>query len=293
MNSIEILPSQYHTELKLDRSDIFSADSWLSKSAIFELYQSSLYKWRFHPRQFKPTVNMAWGSLVDTIITAPEDLATEFAISPFDSYRSKDAREWKAEQEANFKTIITTDLLEEAHKAVKVLTKTHKYAARMIAKSKKQVMLLNKTQHPSIDRDIQLKGLVDLAPEGEPFLMDLKTTADFSTGGFQKTVAKFGYHCQAALYLQLWNSLHPHDQRHRFQIVWQQSASPYEVAVTEMPESDIADGADMMNHLIGKLVRAADKDYWPMRFQKPMLLGRASFGVYADEEEMEPITEAP
>jgi exodeoxyribonuclease VIII len=293
MNSIEILPSQYHTELMLDRSDIFSADSWLSKSAVFELYQSSLYKWRYHPRVFKPTPNMAWGSLVDTIITAPEDLKTEFAISPFDSYRSKDAREWKAEQEANYKTIITTDLLDEAHKAVKVLTKTHKYAAQMIEKSKRQVMLLNTTQHPSVERDINLKGLVDLAPEGEPFLMDLKTTADFGADGFQKTVAKFGYHVQAALYLQLWNSLHPNDQRHRFQIVWQQSAAPYEVAVTEIPETDIADGLDMFNYLLGKLCRASNKNYWPMKFEKPIVLGRAMFGHYADELEMEQPTEAP
>ena len=67
MNSLEILPSQYHTELKLDRSDIFSPESWLSKSSVFELYQSSLYKWRYFPRQFKPTSNMAWGRLVDRV----------------------------------------------------------------------------------------------------------------------------------------------------------------------------------------------------------------------------------
>src|SRR6056300_1141800 len=101
MNSLQTLPSQYHTELTLDRSDIFSPESWLSKSAVFELYQSSLYKWRYYPRQFSPTPAMAWGSLVDTIITAPEDLHTEFSISPFDSFRTKEAREWKAEQEAN------------------------------------------------------------------------------------------------------------------------------------------------------------------------------------------------
>ena len=78
----------------------------MSKSAIFELYQSSLYKWRFHPRQFSPTANMAWGSLVDTIITAPEDLQTEFAISPFDTFRTKEARDWKADMLANNKTIV-------------------------------------------------------------------------------------------------------------------------------------------------------------------------------------------
>jgi hypothetical protein len=235
---------------------------------------------------------MAWGSLVDTIITAPEDLQTEFAISPFDSFRSKEAREWKAEQEANHKVIINTELLEEAHKAVKTLTSTHKYAAKMIEKSKRQVMLLNKMEHPSVDRKVQVKGLVDLAPEGEPFLMDLKTTADFSAGGFEKTQAKFGYNVQAGLYLNLWNSLHPDDQRDRFQIVWQQSAAPYEVAVTEMPAADIQAGADMFSHLLGKLVRAADKNWWPMKYEKPVLLGRAMFGQHMDDEEIDGLTES-
>lgn len=292
MTTKEILPSQYHSELTLDRADIFSHDSWLSKSSVFELYQSSLYKWRYFPREFKPSPAMAWGSLVDTIITAPEDLETEFATNPFDSFRSKEAREWKAEQEANHKTIITADLLDEAQKAVEVLTGKHKYAAHMIEKSKRQVMLLNKMSHPSVDKKVQVKGLVDLAPEGEPFLMDLKTTADFSAGGFEKTQAKFNYNAQAGLYLNLWNSLNPHDQRDRFQIIWQQSSAPYEVAVTEMPATDIQAGADMFSHLLGKLVRAAEKNYWPMKFPKPVLLGRAMFGQHMDEEELEGLTEA-
>jgi len=292
MNISETLPSEYHSKLTLDRGDIFSPESWLSKSSVFELYQSSLYKWRYFPRQFKPSPAMAWGSLVDTIITAPEDLQTEFAINPHDSFRSKEAREWKAEQESINKVIINTELLEEAHKAVEVLTGKNRYAAKMIEKSKRQVMLLNTVQHNSCDKKVQVKGLVDLAPEGEPFLMDLKTTADFSASGFEKTQAKYNYNAQAGLYLNLWNSLHPNDQRDRFQIVWQQSTAPYEVAVTEMPSTDIQAGADMFNHLLGKLTRAASKNHWPMKFTQPVLLGRAMFGQYMDEEEIEGFTEA-
>ena len=287
MNALETLPSEYHSKLTLDRGDIFGPESWLSKSSVFELYQSSLYKWRYFPRVFKPSPAMAWGSLIDTIITAPEDLQTEFAINPFDSFRSKEAREWKAEQEANHKVIINNELLDEAQKAVKVLTGKHKYAAKMIEKSKRQVMLLNKMEHPSIEKKVQVKGLVDLAPDGEPFLMDLKTTADFSASGFEKTQAKFNYNAQAGLYLNLWNSLHPEDQRDRFQIIWQQSAPPYEVAVTEIPATDIQAGADMFSHLLGKLVRAADKNHWPMLFPKPVLLGRAMFGQHMDEQEID------
>lgn len=290
MNSLEILPSQYHSELRLDRSDIFSPESWLSKSAVFELYQSSLYKWRYFPKQFAPTPSMAWGSLVDTIITAPDDLHTEFAISPFETYRTKEAREWKADMIAANKTIVDPELIDEAHKAVDVLKGKHKYSASIIEKSRTQVMLLNKITHPAVDKDVQLKGLVDLAPEGEPYLVDLKTTNDISPGGIAKAMSRFGYNVQAALYLQLWNSLHPHDQRDRFQFIFQESSAPYEVVPVEMPATDIADGADMFNHLLTKLVLAADRNHWPMRFQKPVLLGRALFGHHQDEEEIDGLT---
>ena len=290
MQALQINPSEYHSRLKLDRSDIFSQDSWLSKSAVYELYQNSLYKWRYFPRQYTDSPAMTWGSLVDCIITSPEDFDEQFVTNPYDSFRTKEAREWKDATLDAGKQIITPELLEQANAAVAVLTKKHKYAAAMIEKSASQVVLMQRVQHPASERTVGIKGLVDLAPEGEPFLMDLKTTRDFTAGGFAKTIAKFSYHIQGALYLQLWNATHTHDQRDRFQIMWQDSAAPYEVAITEIPATDLADGADMFNHLLGRIVRAAENEHWPMLFPKPVLLGRAAFGAYTDSDEVEGFT---
>ena len=290
MQALQINPSEYHSRLKLDRSDIFSPDSWLSKSAVYELYQNSLYKWRYFPRQYTDSPAMTWGSLVDCIITSPEDFDEQFVTNPYDSFRTKAAKEWKDATLDSGKQIITPELLEQANAAVAVLTKKHKYAAAMIEKSASQVVLMQRVQHPASERTVGIKGLVDLAPEGEPFLMDLKTTRDFTAGGFAKTIAKFSYHIQGALYLQLWNATHPHDQRDRFQIMWQDSAAPYEVAITEIPATDLADGADMFNHLLGRIVRAAENEHWPMLFPKPVLLGRAAFGAYTDSDEVEGFT---
>mgnify|MGYP001118313546 CR=1 FL=1 len=282
-----ILPSHYHSHLKLDRANVLGPDSWLSKSAVYELYQSSLYKWRYFPRQYSTTPAMTWGSMVDTILTCPpEEFNDQFIINPYDSLRTKAAKEWKADQDALHKTVVTQDLINEAYKAAEVVTSKHHYAASLVRRSASQVLLMNRIMHPS-GHEIGMKGLVDFAPEGEDFLVDLKTTRDFSASGFAKTIAHFGYHIQAAHYLGLWNLQNPDDQRRGFKIIWQDSASPYEVAVTSMPESDIADGADIFNHLVGKIIRAAEKDEWPMKFTQPILLGRAAFGTYADEEEIE------
>ena len=62
--------------------------------------------------------------------------------------------------------------------------------------------------------------------------------------------------------------------------------------MTEMPAADIQAGADMFSHLLGKLVRAADKNWWPMKYEKPVLLGRAMFGQHMDDEEIDGLTES-
>jgi len=294
MKKETILPSHYHTHLKLDRSNIFSPDSWLSKSAVYELYQSSLFKWRYHPRKYGSTPAMTWGSMVDTILTCPvEEFNDQFIVNPYDSLRTKAAKDWKMEQDALKRTVVTEELIQEAHAAAKVLTSRHKYAAYLIERSKPQVLLMNRILHQSGNK-AGLKGLVDFAPEGKDYLVDLKTTRDFNASGFAKTVAKFGYHIQAAHYLGLWNLQNPDDQRTRFKIIWQDSASPYEVAVTELPQTDIADGATMFTFLLNKIIQATINDYWPMKFEgKSVLLGRAAFGAYADEEEINGLTESP
>ena len=112
-------PSQYHSALGLDRGDIFSPDSYLSKSTIWELYQSSLFKWRNYPRQFKPTPAMSWGSLVDCLVTSPDDFENQFTVSPFDNFKTKAAREWRDDQTSD---IVTADMIDNAKEAAAILT---------------------------------------------------------------------------------------------------------------------------------------------------------------------------
>ena len=287
MNATQVLPSEYQSKLTLDRSDIFKKNSWLSKSSIFELYGSSLFRWRYYPRKYSSS-SMNWGSLVDCLLTSPLDFESEFVVSPYDNFRTKEAREWKVKQEENNVTVVDESTIAEAQKAIEMLTQKHKKAAALIEKSRKQVVLLNRTTHSAYDCEyIYLKGLVDLAPEGEPFLADLKTTADFSAAGFAKAQARFNYAAQAGHYLRMWNKLHPEDQRHRFQIVWQESSYPYEVAITEIPKQDLEDGVRMFDHLLGRIVGASFRSYFPMRYEDPVMLGRAAFAAITDEEELE------
>lgn len=279
MNIFEVTPAEYHAKLRCNRADIFAADSWLSKSALWELNSASLYKWRHYPKQFTPTAAMQWGSLIDCLTTTPELAETELAFSEFDNFRTKAAQEWRDAALAAGKIIVTADQLAEGRKAAEMLLSTHKASAEIFAKSKSQVIVAGRI------RGVNIKGLVDLAPEGEDFLADLKTTSKFSLEGFGRTVADFGYHVQAGLYLALWNSMFPNDKRDRFKLVWQDSEAPYEVAVTELHQDEIRRGYEFSMHLIRKVTDAAKADQWPMDFEgKEPLIMRPTWAAMQEEE---------
>jgi hypothetical protein len=280
MNIFEISPRDYHTRLRCNRANVLAEDSFLSKSVLWELDSSSLYKWRFHQPERKITPAMQWGSLIDCLTTTPELAETDLALSPFDSFRTKEAKEWKAEQEAAHKIIVDTDMLNDAKAAVKMLTETCKASADIFAKSKSQVIVAGRVL------EAKVKGLVDLAPEGEDFLADLKTVSAFSLEGFAKQTANFGYHMQAGIYLNLWNAMFPNDQRTRWKFIWQDSAAPYEACVTELAPKDIEAGWAYASTLIQRILDATAANKWPIAFENETITTRPTWAAMQEESKI-------
>ena len=285
MSLFEIAPKDYHQKLKVDRANIFSPTSWLSKSVLWELNDSSLYKWRHCPQEHKPTAAMHWGSLVDTLATTPTLEGSEIILSPFPDFRTKEAREWKESQLALGMTIVDAETLAEGRKAARMLTHHCKAVAEIFAKSKTQVIVGGKIA------GVPVKGLVDLAPEGEDFLADLKTTSNFTLDGFGKDLAGRGYHVQAGLYLALWNSMFPQDQRKRFKLIWQDSSAPYEACVTEISDADIEAGWYWATTQIEKLAQATRDNCWPTAFSdKEVIITRPVWASIQEDMKINPPT---
>jgi hypothetical protein len=287
MTAIEVSPRDYHAKLCLDRGNIFSPDSWLSKSRLYELRNCSLYRWRFYPNEFAPSAAMAWGSLIDCLLTTPEEAAETLVFNPYPDFRTKAAQELRDSAIAAGKIVISAEQRAQAELAVSTI-KAHPIAGKVIRHSRTQLVLLNKI------RGIQFKGLVDLAPDNEPCLYDFKTTRDLTVRGISKAIDDFGYHVQAAIYLKLWNLCHPDDKRSRFRFIWQSSEPPYEIAVTEIPAFDIAAGDEWAANQIDRLIRATERNEWPNIIEdKIAMIGRPGYCAYQDEAELDGITSAP
>jgi hypothetical protein len=287
MTALQVSPRDYHAKLTLDRSNVFSPDSWLSKSRLSELRNCSLWKWRFAPREFAPTAAMTWGSLIDCHLTTPELVAETVIYNPYPDFRTKAAQELRDTATAQGKIIVSAEMALSVKVAVDRV-KTDPIAGAVFRSSQTQVVLLNKI------RGINFKALVDLAPDNEPCLYDFKTTSDFSPRGISKAIDSFQYHVQAALYLKLWNLCHPEDQRSRFRFIWQDSAAPYEVAVTELPAFDIAAGDEWAANQIDRIIAATKSGFWPgITSGKVAMIGRPGYAAYQDEEELDGFVDAP
>lgn len=307
-NAMSVLPSEYHSKLTLDRSNVLDVDSYLSKSAIWEFHKGSAYKWKNAPRQFKTTAAMNWGSLVDCLTTTPEDFDNQFIVRP-DTYLNdkNDRKPWSGNAEVCKKfnkkaedrnlIVIKQEELDEARKAADNLLIHHKESSEIFADSDTQVIMICPLliEVGGKEYKVNFKGLLDLAPRSTKKLSDLKTTGKFTKEGFSRTISDLGYHVQGGLYRMMWNLIHSDGEgnikegfeKTGFDIIWQDSSPPYEVAVTEMDSVDLDEGCELGMVLIREIILCSIKDEWKMNHEGVMTIKRNCFSGSIEIEERE------
>lgn len=292
---LEVSPRDYHTKLTLNRDDIFASDSWMSKSKLWELKDSSPFRWRYYPREFTGSKFADWGTLIDCLVTTPDEWDQITVTCPYPHFKTKAAREFRDEMTAAGKIILDSTGKRnlgmpednDAFEAAEILHEDF-VAGPVIRASKKQVILTQNIQ------GVNFKALLDLAPDNEPVLYDLKTTGQLTFPAMSKTIATLGYHVQAYLYLKLWNETFPDDQRKNFRLIWQESSPPYEVVVTEIPAADIEAGGEWAANALEQLIEASKADRWPnMANDRVVMLGRPGWAQFQDDEDIEGPVSAP
>lgn len=234
----------------------------VSKSLLWNFHKSP-YKWFNDPNPFKSTASMDLGRLIHCLVLTPDDLNTDFSVSPFDSFRTNDARKWKEDAELAGKTVITIQTLEEATAASKAFLSTpeinhlNKYETEVAA-------------FASIGAT-RVKGMIDIVPKTGTDLWDLKTTATIqSADELVRMIINRGYHWQAALYLDLWNAA-TSESRDGFVFAFMETAAPYETAFVRL-SSELIDlgrsGTQCGRHqgymqAIFKWQECVSRNHWP------------------------------
>ena len=220
----------------------YHALSWergyLSKSVLWPFAQNQ-FKWKNAPEK-KETDAMRWGSLVDCLLLTPTAFERDFAVSTFKDFKTKAAQEWR---DAETRTVIKQEEKDEALKAVEVL-RSRKDIAEILEGAKTQVSLVREFGN------LKQKARLDILPSGDysDCIVDLKTTGNLEKVAY--TVRDFGYHMQAAWYLDLWNKLSG-ENRDRFLFIFQESSPPYDCGIWEISKDYIEAGKDAYMQALG------------------------------------------
>lgn len=192
----------------------------------------------------------AHGSLVDAALLTPNRFATDFIVEP-DTYpasadnkekgvkkgdpipwsnNAKFCRAWRAEAEGHGATVISSDELVIAQKAVKRF-EADQILSQYLEESDRQVLVQGEWECEENGITVPVRCLIDLAPfkdsEFAETLADLKAVRNASVQPFTRQVYQYGWHIQAAFDLALYNAA-TGEGRHSWCFLVQESYPPFE-----------------------------------------------------------------
>lgn len=177
------------------------------------------HKWVNGYKEEESTTAQEWGTNLENLLFYPEQ-KDRFVLPPETyvnskkqtadwTWQSKTCREWRKEQEEAGKTVVDRDDWTRLNNAIKFFWACAE-TREFVNCSKRQVMAEATYEDRETGVIVPLKVLIDLVPdrnhpEYHDDLGDLKTATNSDPFVWAREIHKWGYHWQAALYLDVWN----------------------------------------------------------------------------------------
>jgi len=236
----------------------------VSKSLLWEFtVVKSPFKWR-HGKPKEVSKAMELGTLIHAATLEPGTFNDVVIVSSYPDFRTKEAREWKVDQIELGKIITTEDEIEKIKDIATVVIDD--YHLKFQASYKTEMAVFGKIG------ETEIKGSIDLVPDGLDCLVDLKTTASIDgEEALQRVIVNKGYHWQAALYLDLWNAASG-EKRTRFVFCFVEVEAPHETAWVELSENLLELGRAGYMNALAKWQKCVATNHWPKRIEKIALI---------------------
>ena len=243
----------------------YHAHPAVSKSHLDEIERSPLHYWsRFlDPDRATPppTPAMVIGTALHTHVLEMHQWDKQFIVAPagIDRRTKAGKEEWAAfESLANKRTVISREDGETIAAMGRAIY-GHPAAAMLLTMAGRA-----ETSHFWTDETtgIECKCRPDWLLEDCTVIVDLKTTEDASPSGFQRSIAKFNYHKQAAWYL------HGVEQStgvcpSQFIFVAVEKKAPYAVGVYAADPESIKVGWQTAERNLERIAECRAAKYWP------------------------------
>jgi len=213
----------------------------------------------------EPTEAMAIGSLLDHKVLGTPYLWT---TSPYDDYRTKEARAWRDEQTERGVTVFKHDAIETVERMVESV-RQHPVAGRIFAEpGKAQVGMFGvfeTGENEAVEclkvNCCERKGLIDWLPTSMPVIVDLKKCRDASKAGFRRQIGQLRYDVQAAYYRDLYRDIT--GESRAWQWVCVEDVAPYAVAVYQLDTESLDKASAVWQSWVRQWMVCEDTDSWP------------------------------
>ena len=233
----------------------------LSSSGARALLEMPPARWlheQAHPPA--PSPQMILGTAVHTLT-----LGTGAPVVRVDAddWRTGTAKAARAEASAAGQVPLLRGDYDRAQAMARAVT-SHPVASRLLSPER------GRAEQSMFWRDAEFgvwrRSMVDLLPHPDgparPILVDLKTTRSATDRALSKTVATFGYHAQAAFYLDGYQALFPGADV-AFVFVFVETAPPHLVRVVELDQPALIVGAELNRRALEIFRDCRQAGVWP------------------------------
>jgi membrane-associated HD superfamily phosphohydrolase len=210
-----------------DSNDIYHSHDSISASGLKTIHKKSVY--HLINQQFKETPAMALGTAVHQAILEPHDFHDIYHVIEKIDKRTKAGKEEYQKQIdlAKGKIIIEDDI----HEIIKSILGDFRQNDLAQKYCKGEIELSHYTQYEGIDVRVR----PDVINHVSDFITDVKTCQDNSPQAFKRDVYNWGYHLQAAFYMDMCGI-------NNFRFIACTTKYPYTVEVYTLDEKDIEFG---------------------------------------------------
>lgn len=230
-----------------------------------------------------PNAAFSFGKAVHALLFDDQDEISRLVVSPFESFRTNAAKEWRDEQYANGRTLITEDDMAHIHGIHKALSKEAGCAELLTAGEPEQSMIWKDKE-----TGVWLKSRPDRLPSDLVFA-DLKTTKCAKPSLLNTEIVNRGYHMQLALACMGLKELRGEDATDCW-LVFVEKTPPYAVGMVRIADDLIDYGQRQCRRAIRKFADCLESGDWPAYTEGPYTAHGPKWFSDKCEREIEELT---